>query len=390
MKKQILKSITLLFVVLFFVSCTKSTETINSKLYKLSFGENVKMVKIPNRNYEMLATEVPNILYDFSILRKETVGGSPLYPATGVSWFGAIRFCNELSKVCRLKPVYSFKGSTNTKNWGEFSYDDDKKVRIDESADGFRLPTYDEWDYAAKAGQNYSYAGSNNIDEVAWYKGNSDGQSQPVAQKEPNAFGLYDMSGNVREWCWDEDKDNPGQRLMRLGSYYDPAYNCRLDMQFSAAPNASLGNLGFRICRTVAEKKQFKFPSLSKSSKTTIVSNDKSIKADLVGTWINKDGRWTDTLIFKKDGTFEYNGNYSYGGAEQISIGPNGNLTTGKGFKYKGNYQIIDGNILRREYTSIWRNVNDNLKEGDVTNKELRVINENEFLMSGSSTWKRQ
>lgn len=99
MKKHILKSIAFFATVLSFTSCTKTTETINSKLYKLSLDENVKMVKIPNRNYEMLATEVPNVLYNFSILRKEVVGGSPLYPATGVSWFGAIRFCNELSKV---------------------------------------------------------------------------------------------------------------------------------------------------------------------------------------------------------------------------------------------------------------------------------------------------
>lgn len=149
--------------------------------------------------------------------------------------------------------------------------------------------------------------------------------------------------------------------------------------------------LSFASCTKNAEGK-FKIPFLNKFSNTntTIVSNDKSIKADLIGTWVCKDGRWTDTLIFKKDGTFEYNGNYSYGGAEQVSVGPDGGITTKKGFEYKGNYQIIDGNILRREYTSIWRNVNDDLKEGDVTNKELRVISENEFLMGGSLTWKRQ
>lgn len=156
---------------------------------------------------------------------------------------------------------------------------------------------------------------------------------------------------------------------------------------FFVSCTKSTENLGVRIYRTVAAK--VKLPGV-KSSKTTITSNDKTIKADLVGTWVCRDGRWKDTLVFKKDGTFKYNGNYSYGGAEQISIGPDGEITTRLGFESSGTYKVIDGNILHREYTSVWSNVNTSLHEGLATNKELRVISENEFLMGGRSTWTKQ
>lgn len=391
MKKHIIFFPVLLVVTLFLVSCTKSTENINKKIYKLSLSEDVKMIKIPDRDYEILSTEVPEVLYNFSVLNNEADERDDNYPAAGMSWFEALKFCNKLSEVCGLKPVYSVKGTVNAENWGELDYYDSENVKQDSSANGFRLPTNEEWIYAAEAGQNYLYAGSDNIDEVAWYKGNSDGYSYPIALKKPNAFGLYDMSGNLREWCWDENKDNHDERMMRTGSFVDSVKNCRLVSYSSASPNSGYANLGFRICRTVAAKKQFKvkLPGI-KSSKTTITSNDKTIKADLVGTWVCRDGRWKDTLVFEKDGTFKYNGDYSYGGAEQVSVGPDGEITTKRGFESSGTYKVIDGNILHREYTSVWSNVESGIYKGLSTNKELRVISKNEFLMGGQSTWTKQ
>lgn len=151
--------------------------------------------------------------------------------------------------------------------------------------------------------------------------------------------------------------------------------------------------LSFASCTKNAEGK-FKIPFLNKSSNTntTIMSNDKSIKADLIGTWIGKDGRETDTFIFNKDGTFEYNTNYSYGGAERLSVGPGGSLTTRVGFDSKGTFKIIDGNILQCNFKSVARygRFETDIAEGMTGTSELRVISKNEVLMNGKIMLTRQ
>lgn len=151
--------------------------------------------------------------------------------------------------------------------------------------------------------------------------------------------------------------------------------------------------LSFASCAKNAEGK-FKIPFLNKFSNTntTIVSNDKSIKADLVGTWVGKDGRETDTFIFKKDGTFELNTNYSYSGAERLSVGPGGSLTTRVGFDSKGTFKIIDGNILQCKFESVARygRFETDIAEGMTGTSELRVISKNEVLINGKIMLIRQ
>lgn len=129
----------------------------------------------------------------------------------------------------------------------------------------YRLPTEAEWEYAARGGQKskaYKYAGSDNIDEVAWWRENSEDKTHPVATKAPNELGLYDMSGNVLEWCndWYDSNyyvispdtnptgpTNTGKRVMRGGSYHGYASECRVANRGAFGPDDRYSNLGFRL-----------------------------------------------------------------------------------------------------------------------------------------------
>ena len=127
----------------------------------------------------------------------------------------------------------------------------------------YRLPTEAEWEYAARGGnrsKGYKYAGSNSMGSVAWYKGNSGGKTYPVGQKNANELGLYDMSGNVWEWCQDwygdystSSTNNPtgptsgSYRVLRGGSWYFDAQFCRVAFRNYNTPGFRNNDGGFRL-----------------------------------------------------------------------------------------------------------------------------------------------
>mgnify|MGYP000693266809 FL=1 len=179
-------------------------------------------------------------------------------PVIRVSWFDAIGYCDWLSDVEGLARAYDNAGNLIDSRGNETI--DTSKVK------GYRLLTEAEWEYAARGGKKSrrnKYAGSNNPDEVAWYTSNSRHKTQEVGKKAPNELGIYDMSGNVWEWCSDwygnysssaqtNPYNNSGSgRVGRGGGWGDDAAGTRVAGRGYDSPSRAYYYLGFRICRTV-------------------------------------------------------------------------------------------------------------------------------------------
>ena len=194
------------------------------------------------------------------------------YPATGMDWYAAILYCNRRSQMEDLKPVYTIDALTrdpNNKNaYDELAY----IVTADFKANGYRLPTEAEWEYAARGGrltQNFAYSGSATLSKVGWCEANASEKIRPVGLLDPNELGIYDMSGNVSEWCWDwyapynvQMVSNPtgasggSTRVLRGGSYLDEAVDCRVssrNKEGDGYPNYWNIDRGFRIVRNASD-----------------------------------------------------------------------------------------------------------------------------------------
>ena len=127
-------------------------------------------------------------------------------------------------------------------------------IEFNENANGYRLPTVEEWQYAAKGGQEFRYSGSDNLDEVGWYYDNSGSKTHPVAQKKPNDYGLYDMSGNVGEWCWDSYTNGSSKcSYSCCGSWCHNTDRCGVDYKNWSGARNTCYDLGFRIVRSTGK-----------------------------------------------------------------------------------------------------------------------------------------
>jgi formylglycine-generating enzyme required for sulfatase activity len=162
-------------------------------------------------------------------------------PVETVSWKEAIIFCNLLSEKSGLKPCYTLR-------------EHKEEITFDQTANGFRLPTEAEWEYACKGGiKEIRY---DKLDLVAWYKDNSEQRTHNVGQKKPNPWGLYDMLGNVWEWCSDlYDTEVYGSyRIFRGGGWCDEERSVMATTRRRSHPlKFKIDDLGFRIARNKNE-----------------------------------------------------------------------------------------------------------------------------------------
>ncbi len=178
----------------------------------------------------------------FEIIKENpsTIKGNSL-PVETVTWMEAVSFCNALSVQMELKPCYSFDNNT-------------EEIIFNKSANGFRLPTEAEWEYSCKAGTTgIRY---NELDLIAWYKDNSNQTTQNVGQKQPNSWGLFDMLGNVWEWCSDlYDTEVYGSyRIFRGGGWCDEERSVMATTRRRSHPlKFKIDDLGFRIARNKIE-----------------------------------------------------------------------------------------------------------------------------------------
>ncbi|MDQ0655994.1 SUMF1/EgtB/PvdO family nonheme iron enzyme [Paenibacillus sp. W2I17] len=187
--------------------------------------------------FHVMKYPVTQQLFHFVMHEEEIEPIVSKLPITEVSWMDAIAFCNELSRKLGRMECYTVTNESENTIYHKI-------------ANGFRLLSDAEWQYACKAGSTgYRYA---RIDQIAWYQGNSNGSVHKVGQLLPNPWGLYDLIGNVWEWCWDlYDAERYGNyRVFRGGSWAEVENNCGSTSRRKSMPNFKIDDLGFRIALT--------------------------------------------------------------------------------------------------------------------------------------------
>jgi formylglycine-generating enzyme required for sulfatase activity len=173
------------------------------------------------------------------------------HPVKDLNWFEAVMWCNARSEKDGLTPVYSFDGSIYRMGYPA----DSREITAQPAMSGYRLPSEKEWEWAARGGVSslgYNYSGGNNVSELGWFIGNDAGSTNPVGQKNGNELGVYDMSGNVWEWCW--EPTSSGRRRLRGGSRVDSAEAASVSFRDNGYFENMRGdaNLGFRVAQSLS------------------------------------------------------------------------------------------------------------------------------------------
>ncbi|RZS34243.1 formylglycine-generating enzyme required for sulfatase activity [Herbihabitans rhizosphaerae] len=187
--------------------------------------------------FQLTATPVTQEHYAQITGKRPSEAHGDQLPVETVSWWDAVRFCDALSISEGLTPAYH-------------PHEDDESIEWDTASDGYRLPTEAEWEHACRAGTTDARYGQ--LDDIAWHRRNSGERPHDVATRQPNAWGLHDMLGNVWEWCWDlYDPDVYGTyRVLRGGGWFDEHWSCRASVRRRSHPTLAIDDVGFRVARS--------------------------------------------------------------------------------------------------------------------------------------------
>jgi formylglycine-generating enzyme required for sulfatase activity len=235
-----------------FVRIEAGTYTIGSPLEETSrqSDESEHDVHI-TRSFLMAKFETTQAQYSLLMRVNPSSFSGSNRPVENVTWYDAVEFANNASQAAGLSPCYQISGTT---------------VAWPEGLDctGYRLPTEAEWEVAARAETDGPYAGGSDLDSLAWTASNANNTTHPVGEKAPNAWRLYDMSGNVWEWVWDgyaaygagtvvdpTGPEQPSIRVLRGGCWLYTAAYARLAGRDGYGPGERNNFLGFRLSRTV-------------------------------------------------------------------------------------------------------------------------------------------